>query len=225
MNLYTYDSHVHTSQTSPCGKVDAKTLVHLYSEAGYRGVVITDHYYKRFFEKLEADSWESKVNQYLKGYHTALEEGRKVGLNVLLGIEINFTENKNDYLVYGLNEDFLYKHPYLYDMGLSAFHELVGNTAICIYQAHPYRVLLCPAAPQLVGGIEVYNGNPRHNSNNPKAYEYARQNGLKMISGSDFHQVEDLARGGIILPNAPSSSEELAQMLSEDKIIKLIQSE
>jgi len=51
----------------------------------------------------------------------------------------------------------------------------------------------------LIDGVEIYNGNPRHNSSNHLALEYARKNGLKMLSGSDFHQVQDAARGGIIV--------------------------
>jgi histidinol phosphatase-like PHP family hydrolase len=43
----------------------------------------------------------------------------------------------------------------------------------------------------------VFNGNPRHNSQNPLALQYARQHGLLMSSGSDAHQVEDVGRGGL----------------------------
>ena len=45
-NLMLLDTHVHTCQVSPCGKVPAKEMIELYKEAGYGGVIITDHYYK-----------------------------------------------------------------------------------------------------------------------------------------------------------------------------------
>lgn len=222
MNYYKYDTHVHTSETSPCGKVDAKTLVHLYKRAGYHGIVITDHYYMDFFKQLPYDNWSRKVDEYLAGYYTALEEGRKVGVNVLLGIELRFTENSNEYLVYGFSPDFLYKNPALYDMDLRSFRQLIRNTPILVYQAHPFRVNMTPVLPEYIDGIEIYNGNPRHNSNNDKAYEYAKANGLKMLSGSDFHQIQDIARGGIVLNEAPEDAIELAELLKNNRIIEFI---
>lgn len=225
MITYKLDTHVHTSQTSPCGKVDAKELVHLYKEAGYDGLVITDHYYRAYFENLDQSNWEDKIKQYLQGYHNALAEGKRLGLTILLGMEIRFDENENDYLVYGLDEDFLYKNKQLYTLNLQTFYKLIQNTSIRIYQAHPFRPRMIPADPHCLHGIEIYNGNPRHNSNNQKAYDYAQQNQLQMISGSDFHQVQDIARGGIVLPEAPTTCKEFAQILKEDKIIGLLHTE
>lgn len=222
MSLFLYDTHVHTSEISFCGKVNAKKLVRLYHKAGYHGLVITDHYCREYFEYLGPLKWEEKISLFLKGYHIALDEGMKLGMKILLGIEIRFDENFNDYLVYGLDEDFLYRNQKLYKLNLETFFKLTQNTSLCIYQAHPFRMYITQADPQYLHGIEVYNGNPRHNSNNQLAYEYAKRHGLKMISGSDFHQVEDLARGGIALAKAPSSSEELAQILMEEEELKLL---
>jgi len=223
--LYIYDTHVHTSETSSCGKIDAKTLVHMYSNAGYHGLVITDHYFRGYFESLQYEKWEDKVSSYLAGYRTALEEGRKVGLNVLLGMEIRFDENFNDYLVFGIDEDFLFKNKELYALNLKTFGEFIRNMSIMIYHAHPFRVNMTRMDPRFLHGVEVYNGNPRHNSNNNLADHYATANHLKKLSGSDFHQELDLARGGIVLPEAPSDSEHLAQLLREDRIIKLLQTD
>ena len=78
MNYYKYDVHVHTSETSNCGKVDAKDVVKLYKEAGYDGIVITDHYYRGFFENLEGSSWKDKVACFLEGYHNAQSEGERL---------------------------------------------------------------------------------------------------------------------------------------------------
>ncbi len=220
--MYLYDVHVHTSETSLCGKVDAKTLVHMYKNAGYHGLVITDHFHGDYFNTL-AGSWKDRVNEYLRGYRIALQEGRKTGINVILGIELRFEENYNDYLIYGIDEDFLFKNEYLYRMNIKTFHDYVRETPVLIYQAHPFRAAVFLEKPEYLDGIEVYNGNPRHESRNEKAAEYAKKHSLKMISGSDFHQVMDLARGGIVLPEAPKDSMELANMLAEGNVIRLIQ--
>lgn len=38
------EMHVHTSEGSPCARVEAKNIVKAYSEAGYDAVIITNHY-------------------------------------------------------------------------------------------------------------------------------------------------------------------------------------
>ncbi|HEY8422866.1 MAG TPA: PHP domain-containing protein [Thermoclostridium sp.] len=225
MNYYKYDTHVHTSETSPCGKVDAKTLVHLYKKAGYSGVVITDHYYEDFFVKLPYDDWSKKMDKFLSGYYTALDEGKRTGLNVLLGIELRFTENSNEYLVYGFSPDFLYKNPKLYEMNIRSFKKLVENTPMLVYQAHPFRVNMIPTSPEYIYGIEIFNGNPRQVSNNHLAYDYAVKNNLKMLSGSDFHQMQDTARGGIIINEAPVNSLEFVEFLRNNEITDFIKTE
>jgi len=225
MNLYKYDTHVHTSETSPCGNISAAELVHLYKDASYHGVVITDHYYKSYFDSLGDISWNDKVDCYLKGYRLALAEGKKIGLNVMLGMELRFNENFNDYLIYGIDENFLKENKKLYELDLRHFRELANKKDLLIYQAHPFRPFMIPADPQMLDGVEVFNGNLRHNSKDAKALEYAETNDLKLISGSDFHEYEDLARGGIIASELVNSSMAFVRILNENKVIELITSE
>jgi histidinol phosphatase-like PHP family hydrolase len=134
-----FETHMHTSETSQCGRVEAREGIRLYKEAGYDGVVITDHYYDGFFKKIDNASWENKIDCYLRGYRNAVCEGAKLSLKVLLGIEIRFVENANDYLVYGITEKFLKENPELYKLGLKGFNELIEKEDMLIYQAHPYR--------------------------------------------------------------------------------------
>ena len=70
MTIYKYDIHTHTSEVSPCGKVEAEKVVELYKEAGYTGIVITDHYYEGFFEnggivRVTENTHQSLVKVYL----------------------------------------------------------------------------------------------------------------------------------------------------------------
>lgn len=196
---FKYEPHFHTKEASPCGMVPAIDAVKLYRDAGYTGIVVTDHYFSRSFNKFPSASWNGKIDIYLSGYKIACEEGKKLGIDVFLGMEIKFDNDPNDYLVYGISEDFLRQHERLYEMDLKSFRELVNGTGI-IVQAHPYRESLTRADPALLDGIEVFNGNPRHDSKNHLALQYAIDNGLSQLSGSDFHQICDTARGGIILP-------------------------
>jgi predicted metal-dependent phosphoesterase TrpH len=224
MDSLKYDMHVHTAEVSPCGMVTASKLVRLYKQTGYHGIVITDHYFDEYFISLGRISWEEKIENFLRGYRNARAEGQKIGLTIILGIELRFIENSNDYLIYGIDESFLMNNKELYKLGLTRFRELIKNEDIFIYQAHPFRSWVRPADPTLLDGVEVFNGNPRQINKNHRALEFATTYDLKMISGSDFHQREDLAKGGIIIEKQISTSAELYRILRSNEILQLIDS-
>jgi predicted metal-dependent phosphoesterase TrpH len=207
--------HAHSAESSRCGSIGAAETVNKYYEAGYQVLVLTDHYYARFFDKINNLSWENQLEKYLMGYHKAVKAAENLDFKVFLGIEIKFNDDPNEYLVYGLKEEFLKKNPNLHQLSLAEFKALTAaqNKEFLIYQAHPYRPGMKPAADQLLDGLEVYNGNPRHDSQNDKALSHAEKQNLKMISGSDFHEYEDLARGGIAAEEIPANISELILLL------------
>lgn len=216
--------HAHSAESSRCGSIEAETAVKKYYDAGYEVLVLTDHYYARFFDKISDLSWDKQLAKYLKGYKTAEKAAKNLKFKVLLGIELKFIDDPNEYLIYGLNEDFLLKNPNLHRLSLAELKILSKKQEqeILIFQAHPFRPGMAPASKQLLDGLEVYNGNPRHDSQNDKALNYAEKNNLKMISGSDFHENEDLARGGIAVEEVPSNMGELCSLLKSGnyKLIK-----
>ncbi len=222
MTGYIIDTHVHTSEVSSCGRVHAEEIVELYSDKKYNALVITDHYFEAYFESLGNISWEKKIDSYLKGYRTARKAGKKAGIDVFLGIELRFNTHPNDFLVYGADEDFLYDFPELYRMTPKEFSELKKGKDIALFQAHPFREKMEIEKNEHIDGIEVINGNPRHDSKNMVAYNHALKNNLRMLSGSDFHQYQDLARGGIITERIIKSSGDFAQYLLNNEPKKLI---
>ena len=138
-DLILLDTHVHTSQVSGCGKVSADEMVRLYKKAGYQAIIITDHYCKEYFEDLGQISWQDKIKSFVSGYKLAEKEGKKIGLKVFLGMEIRFTNGPEDYLVYGLDEEYLIENPKLYNETLESFRNGISNKGALIIQAHPYR--------------------------------------------------------------------------------------
>ena len=187
-----YEIHCHTSEVSVCGWVDAVSIIRMHKEAGFEGICITDHYHEKFFSKFPGRSDREIVDEYLSGYRLALEEGRRTGLKVLLGLEIRFEDNKNDYLVYGITEDMLYENPYMFRMGLESFSAMAKLNGLLLIQAHPFRDNMTRADPRFIDGIETVNGNIRHNSRNHLSESYASVNNLLMMGGSDFHRECDL---------------------------------
>jgi hypothetical protein len=227
MSSFRIDLHVHTRESSFCGKTNGSIVAELYKKAGYDGLVITDHYNKSFFRRFpKTTSWEKKIDRFLLGYYGALEKGNQIGLKIFLGIELKFDDSPREFLIYGIDESFLKAYPELYKLGLEKFRKLTKELApsyeILIYQAHPFRPGITPVEPDLIDGIEVYNGNPRQNSNNKLAFSFAKKNNLRKISGSDFHRLTDLARGGMILTQKIEDSRDLVQLLKKEREIQLI---
>ena len=191
------EMHTHTKESSPCAHIDAAQMVRMYTNEGYDAVVITDHYNKWSMEQMGAVSSDEYSDYVLSGFYAA-KKAASDNLIILPGIEVTLLESPNDYLLYGIKPDFLYNNPYLYKLTLRELYSLCHKNDILLVQAHPCRAYCSPAPFELLDGIEVYNGNPRHNSNNDKTYNMAVNSDLILTSGSDFHQTEDLAHGGII---------------------------
>ncbi len=222
MKEYLFDPHIHTSEVSSCGKIPAKEMVRLYKKAGFSGIVITDHFTSALRRRMPAKSWADLIDSYLSGYESAKREGDRIGLVVLWGIELTFDGGlRGDFLVYGLDRKFLKGNRDLYRMDLQAFRRLIDGQEIIVYQAHPFRVGQELAPPHLMDGIEVYNGNPRHFSDNTRARAYAESNGLLQIAGSDAHQREDVARGGLYSQKLIHTNKDFVRFLKQNDNIRL----
>lgn len=207
------EMHMHTSEVSPCAKVEAAVGVKEYANAGYDGVVITDHFNDYVLEGFQGTERE-KVEHYLSGYQLAKEEGEKLGIKVFFGIETCLLGGRNDYLIYGITPEFLFENPRLYESTLEQLYEIVTKAGGIVVQAHPYRGYCNISEATYLHGVEVYNGNPRHDSKNHLAYEFAKNHdGMLMTSGSDYHQLEDLAVSGMIFQDKISNEVELKEAL------------
>ena len=217
------DTHVHTREVSFCGRLKARKITSLYRDRGYDGVIITDHYTPEFLARFRFLPWPAVIGRFLRGYRLAAETGASAGLLVLPAMEIRFGKAPEDYLVYGLDESFLLRNRGLCELGLERFSALAHAHGALIYQAHPFRRGLHPAAAPWVDGFEVYNGNPRQDSRNGLAFQRAVAQGLLMLSGSDAHQKEDIGRGGIVLPGAIEDCGHLLEYLRSGRSPILIQ--
>lgn len=60
--------------------------------------------------------------------------------------------------------------------------------------------------PSLLEAVEVYNGNARQDSHNGQAEQFAKDNGLIPLAGSDFHEPQD-GGAGIILEKQSKTRE------------------
>ncbi len=210
--------HCHSATVSACAKAKAEEIVQVYLEHGYHSLVLTNHFSRFTFKNkrmgdLSALPWQEKVDYYMSGYHEMLEaaDGK---LNIIFGCELRSNIDENDYLIYGLDEDFLRRNENLYDVPTAEVSARVREAGFLFLQAHPFRDFMQMVNPSLLDGIEIFNGNPSQDSRNDIARIWQERFGLIGTSGSDFHKVTDGAFAGGILTDEPiTSNEQLLRIL------------
>ena len=207
MEEFLFDPHTHTAETSKCGHLPAAEVVDRYVRNGFSGLVVTDHLHPEYLSRIDKDhDWNKVMDHYLSGYHASRKRGDEVGFQVILGAELRFPENDNDYLVYGIDEDWLRSNPYVCCMSAREFWQKFHDQVLIIH-AHPYRDGNTVVFEDAVHGTEIINGNPRHDNHNDLALELARRHpDFFRLAGSDTHQAGDEARAGVLLPEKPADS-------------------
>lgn len=214
MSRFLFDPHTHTSETSRCGKMPAAEVVDRYIKLGFSGIAVTDHLHPEYLSRTDREhNWDAVMDQYLTGYHASKKRGDEKGFDVILGAELRFPENNNDYLVYGIDEEWLRSNPYICCMSAVEFYEKYHDSVLIIH-AHPYRDGNTTVFENAVHGTEIINANPRHENENEKALELSRKHpDWYRLAGSDTHQPGDEGRAGILFPERVKDSYALKRMI------------
>ena len=100
---YLYETHMHTCQGSACGRSTGKEHVHFYRDAGYTGIIMTDHFFGGNTAVDRTLPWKERINRFWIGFEDAKEEGDRVGLDVFFGLEQHY--RGDEYLIYGLSKE------------------------------------------------------------------------------------------------------------------------
>lgn len=215
MKGYLFDTHIHTKEASSCSRVWAADIVKRYKELGYNGLVITDHFSASQFKR-HGSTYEEQVQTYLSGYRAA-KEFEDENFHIILGMELRFLENDNDYLVYGFDEDFVINNDLTQYNDPEEFRSVIEENNLIMFQAHPFRIGMTVVDPELLDGVEVYNGHGDHDSRNDIAYKWAEKHGLRKLSGSDFHGNLSLEPGGVYFEEYLTDSKQVADALRNSK--------
>lgn len=217
---YRYEMHCHCNWCSACAHSSPQAMAQAYYQAGYAGMVLTDHFLSGSTAIDRSLPWKDKVEAYWRAYEAARDwaRGRSRDFTVLFGLEHQYGGGK-EVLTYGIDLDFLLAHPDLDQYSLADYTDTVRRAGGLISMAHPYRHAgyiddtILPQ-PRYLDGAEVYNyGNTPEE--NRQAYELAREHRLIPTSGGDVHKEdeENLAKAGIALPSPIATGEELVQVL------------
>jgi len=224
MRLHQFETHCHTLESSRCGLISGAKAVDGLKEAGYVGTFITDHFYSRFFEqrKLAHLEWEKKADFFLAGYRAAKKRGDEIGIKVFLGLEVQAEDSPFEFLVYGPDEEFIKETGPFYKLSTPELYSLMHENGFLMFQAHPFRFGLSPENPKYYDGIEIVNAQPRNDSRNNLALDFANMNDVLKIAGSDVHVLSDIGRSGLMLPDSINSTQDFIDYYRETEAIELI---
>lgn len=210
---YKYELHCHTSDVSRCAASNAIEAVKFYKDNGYDGIVITDHYSPQTFLFHMAIFPHKFIDKYTKGYHRAKEIAGE-DFTVLLGCEVRFFFTIDDFLIYGIDEDFLKNSGNLMKMYLKRLFTLCDREKLILLEAHPFRKLRFRHNPEYLHGCEVFNGKDAGTDANEKAKEWAKKSSFKIItSGGDFHNKNSTNPAGIITNEPIKNNDDLLRIL------------
>ncbi len=213
---YLFEMHTHTKEVSTCAVAFAEDLINSYKDSEYSGFVITNHMNPDTFSCIGMSdaSWDKKIDHFMAGFD-AVKKAADKRFVVLLGMEIRFYNTpNNDYLVYGVTEEFLRSNGDLMALTPKQFSKICKENGLLFLQAHPFRRGMSVTDWNILDGYEIFNGNPRHESNNDIAEIWAKKhNKTIVVSGSDFHEIGDACVGGVYFENPINNNNDLLREL------------
>lgn len=168
-----FDFHIH-SKYSCDGYVEPKTLVKVALKAGLSGIGVTDH--NTIKGGLEAKKYENDTFQVVVGSEVLTNKGEVIGL--FLSEEIKST-------------DFI-----------EVVNEIKAQNGIVVVP-HPFdgvrSTSLHPDTHDVdyIDNVEVFNSRCVRQHYNDLAMDYARQNNMNIIAGSDAHFENEVGNAGV----------------------------
>ena len=227
---YKYELHMHTMEASACARATGEDMARACKEAGYTGIVITDHAWGGNTCVDRALPWEKWVLEFAKGYDYAHEWGLKNDLTVFFGYEAGY--HGTEFLIYGITPQQLMETSELKDADIPRQYDIIHELGGIVIQAHPYRkedyIPEVRVFSEYVDGAEGINAT--HSSHlsqahnvaewNDMAIEFANNHNLPMTAGSDVHNT-NIFGGGIITEKKLLTPKDLTSLILSDEMYLL----
>ncbi len=239
---YLYETHLHTSQASRCGRSTGAEMAQAAKDMGYTGIFVTDHHWGGNTAADRSLPWEEWVDVFCSGYYDAKRKGDEIGLDVFFGWERGF--RGTEFLIYGLTPEWMKQHPELrsplpfgesdpsWDLDPEKQYRLIHEAGGMVIHAHPYRkefyIPEIRLFPDCIDGVEIINAthsnakSAAHNDPafNDRAILYAKRHDFPATAGSDIHYT-DLFGGGMAFKRRLTSPQDYcrAVLSGEDYLL------
>jgi histidinol phosphatase-like PHP family hydrolase len=184
---------------------------------GIDGLILTNHYQKAYLSKY--DSVEAFVAKYHEEYRKAKSYGESVGVKVYYGIEITYEKiNMVHLLAYGVGEEFLLAHPFVFDYTLEQIYDAVHSFGGILVQAHPFRCVDKLVDTAYLDGVEISCHPKYYTTSSQKVKEVAIKENLIITSGADYHgDVSYRPICGLEVDGVPQNINEIVDILTSNK--------
>ena len=219
--MYKLELHMHSEGVSLCSDCSIEYALERYKKAGYQGVVLTNHINNGTYRDNQDLPWPQKVDYFMADYYK-MKELAGEDFDVLLGCEINLTPISpdyqngyipNDYLVYGVTEEWLRDAGDVRLDKLDVLSRKVHDAGMLFVHAHQFRYNTRISKDEYFDGYEVYNANDSHDSHDALADLWAIMKHKIRTSGSDFHHPNSTIAGGIETQERVRDNETLLRVL------------
>ncbi|MBE6605358.1 MAG: hypothetical protein E7639_06635 [Ruminococcaceae bacterium] len=215
------DMHAHTRGISRCCRIYAPEMLRAAKEAGLDGVVLTNHYQKDYVGEGGPNEFAAA---YVAEYRQTAAKGAEMGILVFCGIELTMAQHRNVHvLIYGVGEDFVLRYPTVYDLTLEELKDLVDKEGGVLVQAHPLRYDKNDLLDnRYLTGVEI-SCHPLYDATYlDELSAVARQTGLILTCGGDYHADTRRPRCGMYLPDSIMDSTAIGAYLKAAAEVRLL---
>ena len=213
-----FETHCHTLSGSGCATTDNKTLIEKYVNAGYGGIVITNHISKDCYNYHKGETHAEKVRFYYSLIENLREEISPFGVKVFCGAEIRAVPEGGsvygeEFMIYGIIEKDMFDNKPFYTFTQEELFRFAEKRGLFMYQTHPFRDGVVCGNPRFMHGAESFNGHFHHYNHNDKAKAFCEKYGLIGMSGTDFHHEDQPLTAGIYVPDNVCTDEQLTEYI------------
>ena len=210
------ETHSHSLGASRCARETAETIANIYKQAGYGGIVLTNHLCHNYFIEYEGDTNTAKKEYFIRLYDDFANQCEKAGLKHFFGAEVTALDKDgyiSEYLLYGLTPKLIMDSPLLFTLTQRELFEFSKENGLFMCQSHPFRNYIRNGYWEHLHAVEVFNGHQWHTNNNDLAEKFADTYGLIKLSGTDFHASTQTPNAGIYIPEDINTDRELVEFL------------
>lgn len=217
--MFYYEMHCHSSACSACSSISPAELALSYKNAGYSGLVLTDHCSRGNTCVDRKLPWKEQADIFYGAYLEAQAAAEDDGFTVMFGLEYGYGEGK-EALLYGIDIDFLSDLDCFHTASIEEVSRRVREYGGVIIAAHPMRSR--PYIPHLnepdmslFDGMEKYNFADRAEDDERELALAAKHPDIIHTAGGDRHCAVTELLAGIATEHRINDNKQLVKTLKE----------